>query len=96
MFKVIINTKELHTNSLDPHIHKHFKLVSIQENNGLYGSNVKGINEAIKLGLRSLAGEIKFEEVKTLKTMNIYDGSHTQNVSTDLRSVFGENGGKHL
>ena len=84
MFKVITNVTELHTNSLDPHIHKHFKLVSIQENNGLYGSNVKGINEAIKLGLRSLAGEIKFEEVKTLKTMNIYDGSHTQNVSTDL------------
>ena len=84
MFKVIINTKELHTNSLDPHIHKHFKLVSIQDNNALYGSNVKGINEAIELGLRSLAGEITFEEVKTLKTMDIHYGSHTQKVNTDL------------
>jgi hypothetical protein len=75
---------ELHTNSLDPMIHKQFKLVSIQKNNGLYGSNVKGINETIELGLRSLAGEIKFEAVEPLETMDIRDGSHTQNVNTDL------------
>ena len=65
-------------------IHKQFKLVSIQENNGLYGSNVKGLNEAIELESMSLAGLITFEEVKPTKTRDILDGSHTQNVNADL------------
>jgi hypothetical protein len=50
----------------------------------LYGSNVKGINEALELELMSLAGEITFEEVKPLKTMDSLDGSHTQKVNADL------------
>jgi hypothetical protein len=75
---------ELHTNSLDPMIHKQFKLVSIRENNGLYGSNVKGINEAIELESMSLAGLITFEEVKPTKNRGSLDGSHTQNVNADL------------
>ena len=84
VFKLITNMSEIHTNSLDPMIHKQFKLVSIQDNNGLYGSNVKGINEAIKLESMSLDGLITFEEVKPPRNRDGLDGSHTHNVNADL------------
>jgi hypothetical protein len=88
VIKLITNMNELHTNALSPRIHKQFKLVSIQKNNRLYGSNVKGINKALELYINHVKGLIDFEEIKPTKNIDLLKGSHNLNekAGSDLRS----------
>ena len=87
--EIITNMNELHTNSLVPRIHKEFKCVSIQKNKRLYGSNVKGINEALKLYVKHAQGLIDFEKIEPKKIMDPWNGSRNlkENPDSDLCSL---------
>ena len=85
---MITNMDQLHTNALSPGIHKQFKLVSIQKNKRLYGSNVKGINEALDLYVKHAQGLIDFEEIQSTERIGHGEGSHTlkEKVEWNMRS----------